>query len=146
MTFKTHSLPWRMASRAACLVALSLCALAPAAWAADRACVIEGQITAGGQTTAVKDCMDSTAAVPQGQLQQSCEGLAQMPAQMGGKPGKVTYAAQCPRPASGVCKGLMGQPVDAYYYNLSGQALKDKRASCETGTASIKAGQWSNGQ
>ena len=39
-----------------------------------------------------------------------------------------------------------GQPVDAYYYNLSGQALKDKRASCETGTASIKAGQWSNGQ
>ena len=128
------------------LIAAWLLGASFAAWSADQACLIEGSFTIAGKATAVKDCMEFTAAVPQGQLQQSCEGLAQMPAQMGGKPGKVTYAAQCPRPASGVCKGLMGQPVDAYYYNLSGQALKDKRASCETGTASIKAGQWSNGQ
>ena len=76
----------------------------------------------------------------------SCGGLAQMSAQLGGKPGKVSYLPQRPRPASGACKGLMGQPVDAYYYNLTADALQDKRKACESSSAQIKAGTWTNGQ
>lgn len=116
------------------------------AWSADRACMIEGSFTIAGKTSAVKDCMEFTTAVPAEQLKGSCNGLAQMSAQMGGKPGKVTFLPQCPRPASGACKGLLGQPVDAYYYNLSPEALQDKRKGCETSSAAIKGGTWSNGQ
>jgi len=130
-------LPWLAA---ACLIGPS------AAWSADRACMIEGSFTVAGKTTAVKDCMEFTTAVPAEQLKNSCNGLAQMSASMGGTPGKVAFLAQCPRPASGACKGLMGQPLDAYYYNLSAEALKEKRQSCETSSAAIKGGTWNNGQ
>ena len=90
--------------------------------------------------------MEFAAGVPDDQIKGSCGGLAQMSAQLGGKPGKVSYLPQCPRPASGACKGLMGQPVDAYYYNLTADALQDKRKACETSSAQIKAGTWTNGQ
>lgn len=116
------------------------------ALAADRACVIEGNVPVAGKTVAVKDCMEFTAGIPAEQLKASCNGLAQTSAQLGGKAGKVTFLAQCPRPASGACKGLMGQPLDAYYYNLSPEAVQEKRKACETSTAAIKGGTWSNGQ
>ncbi|RYF00904.1 MAG: hypothetical protein EOO32_05795 [Comamonadaceae bacterium] len=117
-----------------------------AALAADRACVIEGNVPVAGKTLAVKDCMEFTTSIPAEQLKASCNGMAQMSAQLGGKAGKVSFLAQCPRPASGACKGLMGQPLDAYYYNLSPEAAQEKRKACETSTAAIKGGTWSNGQ
>ena len=128
------------------LIAAWLLGASFAAWSADQACLIEGSFTIAGKATAVKDCMEFTTSVPAQQLKGTCGSLAQMSAQMGGKPGKVSYMAQCPRPASGACKGLMGQPLDAYYYNLAGNALAEKRQACETSSAAIKAGTWSNGQ
>ena len=130
----------------ACLATTLLLATPALSWAANRACVIEGSITFSGKTTQVKDCMEFAAGVPDDQIKGSCGGLAQMSAQLGGKPGKESYLPQCPRPASGACKGLMGQPVDAYYYNLTADALQDKRKACETSSAQIKAGTWTNGQ
>ncbi|MDA8447121.1 hypothetical protein [Paracidovorax valerianellae] len=128
------------------LVAALLLGGSAAVMAADRACVIEGSVAAGGKTVPVKDCMEFTGSIPAGQLKASCDGLAQASAQMGGKAGKVTLVAQCPRPASGACKGLMGQPLDAYYYDLSPEAAKEKRKACETSSAAIKGGTWSSGQ
>ncbi|WCM89597.1 hypothetical protein [Acidovorax sp. NCPPB 3576] len=128
------------------LIAVCLMGSSAAVFAADRACVIEGNVPVGGKALAVKDCMEFTTAIPAEQLKASCNGLAQTSAQLGGKAGKVTFLAQCPRPASGACKGLMGQPLDAYYYHLPPEALQEKRKACETSTAAIKGGTWSNGQ
>ncbi|WP_343589979.1 hypothetical protein [Paracidovorax wautersii] len=123
------------------------CLAGPAtSWSADRACMIEGDVTIAGKTTAVKDCMEFTNDVPAEKLKAGCNGIAQMGAQTGGKPGKVTFLPRCPRPASGACKGLLGQPVDAYYYNQPAEALKEKREGCEASMGSVKGGTWSNGQ
>ncbi len=128
------------------LIVAACLATPVAAWSADRACMIEGIVTVAGKPTAVKDCMEFATAVPAEKLKAGCNGIAQTAAQTGDKPGKVTFLAQCPRPASGACKGLLGQPVDAYYYNQSAEALKEKREGCEASVGAIKGGTWSNGQ
>ncbi|MFD2299406.1 hypothetical protein QRO11_06345 [Paracidovorax citrulli] len=130
---------------AAPLLAVGLL-VAPAAWSANRACVIEGTISVAGAGTAVKDCMEFSSDVTAEQLKSSCDAVAQASAGLVGKPGKVTLMRQCPRPASGACKGLMGRPLDAYYYGLSADAIQQKRQACETSTTVIKAGTWSDGR
>lgn len=98
--------------------------------AADKACLIEGSFTFMGQTIHSKDCMQSDPKESEATFKGSCEALANMSAQMGGEAGKIDYMAQCPLPAQGVCKGMMGTQRDAYYYARSADDLATLPTSC----------------
>lgn len=105
--------------------------VAPAA--ATHACMIAGEFTLMGKTIRSRDCVQTTAASTEADLQRICGGLAQTSAQMGGKAGEVTYMAACPAPSQGSCKKLFGGKFDGYYYERTPQDLADLPASCTQG-------------
>ncbi|WP_057634705.1 hypothetical protein [Stenotrophomonas humi] len=105
--------------------------VAPAA--ATHACMIAGEFTLMGKTIRSRDCVQTTAASSEADLQRICGGLAQTSAQMGGKAGEVTYMAACPAPSQGSCKKLFGGKFDGYYYERTPQDLADLPASCTQG-------------
>ncbi|SEK21439.1 hypothetical protein SAMN05216214_101120 [Atopomonas hussainii] len=119
------------------LLALPFALLAHTANATDNACMIEGSFSMMGQTIAIKDCLQGAPNQPPEALRGTCSGLAQAPLAMGGQAGTVTYMAQCPQPAQGVCKNLAGSGQDAYYYQRSADDLNSLPASC-----SASGGQW----
>ena len=128
-------------------IAVALLVSTATAWSADRACMIEGSFTIAGKTLSIKNCMEFTVAIPDTKLKESCNSLAQIAPLDVSKPGKVTYLPQCPLPASGICKGLLGQPtLNAYYYNLSPSEIQEKREACGLSLPQTKPGTWSNGQ
>src|SRR5690606_27154372 len=123
------------------LVTALLLALPPVSAAADRACLIEGTFEFMGQSIYSRDCMQtSDPEEDEATFKASCQALANASAQMGGKPGKIDYFAQCPEPSQGICKGLLGTPRDAYYYARSASDLATLPANCKRA-----GGVWSKG-
>jgi hypothetical protein len=98
--------------------------------AADKACLIEGKFSFMGQTIHSKDCVQSDPKESEAAFKGSCEALANMSVQMGGEAGKIDYMEQCPLPAQGICKGMMGTKRDAYYYARSADDLATLPAGC----------------
>jgi hypothetical protein len=96
--------------------------------AADKACLLEGKLTVGGQVLEIKDCMFN-AGVDGARFVETCKGIAEIGAGMGAPP-KVTYLAACPTAPQAVCEGMMGQPVHSYYYKRSASDLEDSKSSC----------------
>jgi hypothetical protein len=109
----------------------SFLTLPQASRAADRACLIEGNLEFMGQTIYSKDCMQSAPNEDEAAFKASCEALAKMSALLGGAPGKIEYMAKCPRPAQGICQGIMKSKRDAYYYARSASDLNELPSSCE---------------
>lgn len=133
----------RLARRTAMASLLGL-GLTGAALAAGQSCLIEGDtLRADGKSRPEKFCMEAPASLSQADFKESCAELAQLyAASASGKPGKLTYQAQCPRPASGTCKGAFGGPVNTYYYDLSPAEAQEKRKACEASSPELKGGTW----
>ncbi|MNM87409.1 hypothetical protein D3C81_995900 [compost metagenome] len=113
--------------------------VAPAA-AATHACMIAGEFTLMGKTIRSRDCVQTTAASSEADLQRICDGLARTSAQMGGKAGEVTYMNACPSPSQGSCRKLFSGKFDGYYYERTAQDLADLPASCAQGGGTWVAG------
>lgn len=107
-------------------------------FAADKACLLEGQLKIGKQVTEIKDCMQNNGA-PKEQFLSTCKGIADIGAGMGAPP-KVTYLDACPAAAQGVCEGVFGQPVSSFYYKRDAGSLADAKSSCQA-----QGGKWRNG-
>ncbi len=114
-------------------------AQASAAEGEDRACLIEGSFNILGRTIHSKDCMQSNPKEEEESFKKSCEEFANSSAMLGGAPGKITYMKQCKRPAQGVCRGFLGTGRDAYYYQRSGDDLRDLPSNCAKG-----GGRWTS--
>jgi hypothetical protein len=110
------------------IAALSL-ACAGSAFAQDKACLMEGSFAIAGQKTEIKDCLQN-GGVPPAQFKETCSGLAQTAAAMGGPPAKVSYMAACPAQAQGSCEGFFGKPMTGYYYKRDPQTLGTVKSSC----------------
>ncbi|MDD2924937.1 hypothetical protein [Rhodoferax sp.] len=96
--------------------------------AADKACLLEGSLKIGNQVVNIKDCMVNKG-VDKTRFQDTCKGIADIGAGLGAPP-KVSYLDACPPSPQGVCEGLFGQPVDAYYYKRSASDLADAKSGC----------------
>ena len=103
--------------------------LAGAASAQERACLMEGSITIGGQRTEMKDCLQNNG-IPQDQFKQTCSSLSDIAVTLGGEPAKITYLASCPMPAQGSCEGFFGRPMTSMYYKRDAKLLADSKSSC----------------
>lgn len=125
------------------IVAFSMSLLSSApVFARDNACMIEGRFIILGQTIESRDCMQAAPDEKEASFRASCEQLANASAAMGGKPGKVTYMAQCSKPAQGICKNVLGSQRDAYYYyERSADDLASLPQGCARG-----GGRWLSGK
>jgi hypothetical protein len=112
-------------------LAASLFGLAATASASaqEKACLMEGSITIAGQKTEIKDCLQNNG-IPQEQFKETCGGLSQVAAAVGGTPAKITYLASCPVPAQGSCEGFFGQPMTSVYYKRDAKLLAESKSSC----------------
>lgn len=99
------------------------------AFAQDKACLLEGSFTMLGQTIEIKDCMQNNG-VPQEQFVEICTGISSATTAMGGPPATITWLGSCPASPQGVCEGLFGAPVSAYYYKREVESLDDVKQGC----------------
>ena len=104
--------------------------------AQQKACLMEGSFTFGGQKAELKDCLQNNG-VAQAQFVQTCDGLAQATAAFGGPAAKITYMAACPAQPQGSCAGFFGQPMTSYYYKRDAKNLADSKTSCQA-----QGGKW----
>ena len=111
------------------VVVSSLAIMVSPAFAENSACLMEGSFTMLGQTTQIKDCMES-GDVAQEQFVETCEGISNAAVAFGAEPAKITYLAACPAGAQGSCKGLFGSPMTAYYYKRDAETLADTKKGC----------------
>ena len=111
------------------VVVSSLAIMVSPAFAENSACLMEGSFTMLGQTTQIKDCMES-GDVAQEQIVETCEGISNAAVAFGAEPAKITYLAACPSGAQGSCKGLFGSPMTAYYYKRDAETLADTKKGC----------------
>lgn len=111
-------------------------ACSASAFAQDKACLMEGSFTFAGQKTEIKDCLQN-GGVPPAQFKETCSGLAQTAAAMGGPPAKVSYMAACPAQPQGSCEGFFGKPMTSYYYKRDPQTLGQVKSSC-----TAQGGKW----
>ena len=100
------------------------------AFSQDKACLMEGTFSFGGQTTEIKDCFQNNGA-PQDMFTKTCDSLAQSALAFGGSPAKITYMTACPSQSQGSCKGFFGQSMTSYYYKRDINTLPDVKSSCE---------------
>ncbi|MEO7885894.1 MAG: hypothetical protein ABI893_02380 [Polaromonas sp.] len=106
------------------------------AFAQDKACLMESSFTFAGQKTEIKDCLQN-GGVPQAQFKETCTGLAQTAAAMGGPPATVSYMAACPAQPQGSCEGFFGKPMTSYYYKRDPKTLGAVKSSC-----TAQGGKW----
>lgn len=111
------------------LLACPLLALSTAAFAQEKACLIEGSITMMGKKTEMKDCMENNG-FPQAQFVEACNNMGKATAGLGGPPAKVTFMAACPAQPQGACEGLFKQPLTGYYYKREAKLLATTKTSC----------------
>ena len=111
------------------VVASSLVMMISPALAEENACLMEGSFTMLGQTTEIKDCMES-GGVAKAQFVEACEGISNAAVAFGAEPARITYLAACPAGAQGSCKGLFGSPMTAYYYKRDAETLADTKKGC----------------
>lgn len=121
------------------LPALLLVASANVLAGPNDACLLEGKLSFGGETTEIMDCMHNRG-VPTDQFKQTCEGLAQLGAAFGAPP-KLTFMESCPKGWQGACNGLFGQPVEAFYYKRTAQDIADTENGCK-----LQQGKWTAGK
>jgi hypothetical protein len=110
----------------AAAVALSGCAkedAGEAAAAAGRACMVSGQAEIQGQIHRIRDCVLMDEQMPRQAQAEICQGLADLPGQLGGgQRGKVQYLSACPQPSQGTCQNAFGRPdMVIHYYERSEQ-------------------------
>ena len=103
------------------------------ALAADKACLIEGDIVVFGKTTPTKDCLENSG-VPDDRFKSVCQSLAQTSENLaktfGGPVPKTTYLQSCPPKATALCTGFFGQPMTSYYYKRDAKELAETKESC----------------
>ncbi len=109
------------------------------AMAKDKACLLEGSFTLMGQKIEAKDCMLNTGA-PQQHFIESCKGLAEAGKAFGAPAAKLTWLSACPAKSQGICEGLLGAPMNVYYYKKDAQALADTQRACVS-----QGGKWKKG-
>jgi hypothetical protein len=82
------------------------------------ACLLEGSITLLGTTSEIKDCAQNDGRLSIAQLQQYCQSLSDIGAQLGATPAKITYLSACPTEPQGSCTGgaVLPAGITAYYY------------------------------
>lgn len=122
----------------ACLLAVGMLAfssLMNQARAADNACLLEGSLKFAGKVIESRDCIQNNGA-SQADLVQACQGVARMGAALGAPP-KMSYMNACPAKPQGVCVGVFGRQISAYYYKRDPKDLPDVKASCE-----MQGGKW----
>ena len=110
--------------------------LSGSACAQDKACLLEGSLTIGAQTTEIKDCLQNDG-VPQAQFVKTCTGLGEFAKATGGPSAKITYLAACPAKSQASCIGLFGKPMTSYYYKRDAATLADSKSSCKA-----QGGRW----
>ena len=119
------------------LIRLAAATLASSAcitsFAADNACLIEGNIVVFGTTTPAKDCLENSG-VPPERFKATCQSLIEASENMakafGGPPPKATYLSACPPRAGASCVGFLGQPMTSYYYKRDAKSLLETKESC----------------
>ncbi|MEY4766811.1 MAG: hypothetical protein RI907_3484 [Pseudomonadota bacterium] len=115
-------------------------AVSMGAWAADKACLIEGDIVVFGKTTPTKDCLENSG-VPDDRFKAVCASLVQAAENLaktfGGPTPKTTYLAACPPKATASCLGFDGQPMTSHYYKRDAKELAETKASC-----TAQGGKW----
>lgn len=115
---------------AAATLASSVCI---ASFAADNACLIEGNIVVFGTTTPAKDCLENSG-VPPERFKPICQSLIEASEKLaktfGGPPPKSTYLPACPTNAQASCVGFFGQPMTSYYYKRDAKSLAETKESC----------------
>lgn len=111
------------------VVASSLVIMISPALAEENACLMEGSFTMLGQTTEIKDCMES-GGVAKEKFVEACEGISNAAVAFGAEPARITYLAACPGGAQGSCKGLFGSPMTAFYYKRDAETLADSKKGC----------------
>ncbi|XZG69525.1 hypothetical protein ACTSKR_12815 [Chitinibacteraceae bacterium HSL-7] len=101
--------------------------------AADKGCLIEGDIVIGGKTKPTKDCLENSG-VPDDQFKSVCQSLSQasehLAKALGSPPPKTTYLPSCPAKATASCLGFFGQAMTSYYYKRDAKDLAETKESC----------------
>lgn len=106
--------------------------------AEDSACMLEGTFTFG-TVIHIKDCMQLQPGGDKSSLKESCEGLVRAGDGLGIK-GGMKYVAACEKPTQGICEGIFGSKIDAYYYKRSADELQTMPSGCN-----MSGGQWKRG-
>lgn len=98
------------------------------------ACLLEGKVL----SQPVKDCTETSIAVPAAEYKKQCEEHNKSTADANNTL-KGTVLPACPAGAQGACHGMFGTPASAYYYARDAQTLAATKASCTT-----QKGQWAD--
>lgn len=120
------------------LLAALLLAASGAAFAADKACIIESTGDKDGKTVETKDCV-ANRTIDKAQFRENCDNNIKLGALFKRKV-KITYVDACPA-AQGWCEGAMGGTQDIHYYKRTEKELKDIKVGCGGGML----GQWHGG-
>ena len=103
------------------------------ALAADKACLIEGDIVVFGKVTPAKDCLENSG-VSDDHFKSVCQSLIQTSEKLaqtfGAPPPKSTYLPSCPPKATASCLGFFGQPMTSHYYKRDAKELAETKESC----------------
>ncbi len=105
-------------------------------FAADKACLLEGEMNMMGKHMEIKDCLQNNG-VDAAQFKEVCASIGGMSAAMGMPPAKITYLEACPKPAQASCEGFFGQPMTSYYYKRDADMLASSKQGCE-----MQGGKW----
>ena len=108
----------------------------PVVLAADKACLLEGEMNVMGKRIEIKDCLQNNG-VSAEQLKETCAGISNMTVAIGGAPAKITYLDACPKPAQASCEGFFGRPMTSYYYKRDAEMLASSKQGCE-----MQGGKW----
>jgi hypothetical protein len=118
------------------LIVLPSLLLSCALFAADNACLMEGDMTIGDQHIEIKDCLQNNG-VDAKQFKEVCQSISNMTVAIGGAPAKITYMDACPSKPQASCDGFFGQPMTSYYYKRDAKLLANSKKGCE-----MQGGKW----
>lgn len=112
------------------LAMAGLQALPGFAAASEKACLLEGGFTLGGQRIVISDCAENRT-MPANQLKEACRDMGN-PLNDERYKARITYLAACPASPQAQCQNAMGGAMHFRYYKRDAEMLRSTRSSCES--------------
>jgi hypothetical protein len=100
------------------------------ALASERACLLEGDFTMGGQRVVINDCAENRN-MPAAQFREACQWMGN-PMNDNRYRARITYMASCPANPQARCENAMGGSMNFAYYLRDRELLQNSRGGCES--------------
>lgn len=127
---------WHLSHITLTAIAASFTLLSASARAQEKVCLLEGDFNIAGRQLLISDCAENRT-LPTSDFREACAGMSEFTLAGETYKAKVSFSSACPPTPQGVCEGIFGGAMNAYYYKRDAKTLEDTRKSCLA-----QQGQW----